>query len=403
MSSLETASPRAGAALPHMLRATLLTAPLLDELTTGFFAVALPLLRDTFHLSYAQAGLLFTFGALSSLLFEPPINLLSDHLHKRIPLLAALLVLVGGYLLAGFATSYLLLALALVTLYPAIGTALGLAQAVLIDTAPQQSERTMTRWTLLAGIGDLLSPLTVGLLASLGLGWTPLCVLASGIWLAALLIVAPQRFPRMRLAHDDAEDALVGMLAGVRVALRDRELLRWVGVILLATMPDEIFLGFAALYLHDQLHADPLAVSFVLGVGMASGMLGLLALERILPRVRGVRLLPGMALVTLAGVVLMLAMPSIWSAALGVCLVHLGAAGWYPLAKAAAYARLPGRSGMVRAIIAIGDPVEIAMPGLVGLIAGQFGLGAAIAFLGCSSLGVLALALLPGGRVPTAR
>src|SRR5690242_13334942 len=201
-------------------------------------------------------------------------NLLSDRVHKRIPLLVALLVLVGGYLLAGFASSYLLLALTLVTLYPAIGTALGLAQAVLIDTAPYQSERTMTRWTLLAGIGDLLSPLTVGLLAGLGLGWTSLCLLAATIWLAALLIVGPQRFPRTRVMHEDADEAQVGLLAGVRTALRDRELLRWVGIVVLATMPDEIFLGFAALFLHDQLHADPLTISLVLGAGMASGMHG---------------------------------------------------------------------------------------------------------------------------------
>lgn len=59
----------------HRARGVLFTTALLDELTTGLLVVALPLLRDTLHLSYAQAGLIFTAGALSSVLIEPPITL----------------------------------------------------------------------------------------------------------------------------------------------------------------------------------------------------------------------------------------------------------------------------------------------------------------------------------------
>jgi hypothetical protein len=49
-----------------------------DELTCGFLVIALPLLRDRLHLSDAEAGLLFTVGALESLLVEPVINTVSD-------------------------------------------------------------------------------------------------------------------------------------------------------------------------------------------------------------------------------------------------------------------------------------------------------------------------------------
>src|SRR5215472_11220336 len=70
------------AAAPHQwqkgLRAMLLAMALFDELTCGFLVIALPLLRDRLHLSYAEAGLLFTVGALASLLVEPVINVVSD-------------------------------------------------------------------------------------------------------------------------------------------------------------------------------------------------------------------------------------------------------------------------------------------------------------------------------------
>src|SRR5262245_35461468 len=122
-------SPRA------LLRASLATTALLDELTTGLLIVGLPLLRDTLHLSYDQAGLLFSAGALSSLLLEPGINLASDRAAKRLPILVGMLCLVLAFLVSALAPGYALLLLAFVVLYPANGAAVGLSQAALIDAS----------------------------------------------------------------------------------------------------------------------------------------------------------------------------------------------------------------------------------------------------------------------------
>jgi len=61
-----------------IFRWTLLSMPLLDELISGFPVVGLPLLRDQLGLSYDQVGLLFSVGALSGMVIEPFINILSD-------------------------------------------------------------------------------------------------------------------------------------------------------------------------------------------------------------------------------------------------------------------------------------------------------------------------------------
>jgi MFS family permease len=402
------------------LRATLLATALLDELTFGFPVVALPLLRDALRLSYGQAGLIFTVGALSALVLEPGINLLSDGGSKRWFVLGGMLCVAGAFALAGMATSYALLLVAFAVLYPAIGAAVGLAQAALIDAEPGAVERTMVRWTLMSGVGDLLAPLVVSVALVAGLGWGGLCVVAAGVWLVAAVVVWPQRFSRVGEAgevsaeEDAGEGAKESLLARLRAVVRDVTLLRWIGVLVMATMMDEVFLGFAALYLHDRLHASEAAVAGVIAVGVGGGLAALIVMDRMQGRVAGARLLLAMALVALAGVVVLLTAgtllgtplrngseglrarrghyAALWVAALGLLLAQAGAAGWYPVAKAGAYARRPGQSGLVLAAIGLSAPFEIALPGVVGLLAGRFGIVVGLGFLGLAPLGVLLLA-----------
>src|SRR5260370_7777149 len=77
-----------------------------------------------------------------------------------------------GLLLAGFAFSS-----------PAGSAAVGLSQAALIDAAPQESTKTMTRWTLMGTVGVLLSPLAVAAIATFALGSPPPPWLLTPAWL----------------------------------------------------------------------------------------------------------------------------------------------------------------------------------------------------------------------------
>jgi hypothetical protein len=93
---------------------------------------------------------------------------------------------------------------------------------------------------------------------------------------------------------------------------------------------------------------------------------------------------------------LFLSTRSLWLIALALFLIGAGVTGWYPIAKGQAYTLFPGRPGMVRTLISLGGPFEIALPGIVGLIAGTFGIEAGVAVLGTAPL--LILLLLPGTR-----
>ena len=398
------------------LRGVLLSTALLDELTFGFLVVGLPLARDRFHMSYEQVGLLFTVGALAALVIEPGINLASDHISKRVPILGGMACLVFAFGLAALTTSYPLLLLAVALANPAIGAAVGLAQAALVEQRPATSTRTLARWTMLSSVGDLLSPLVVAVTAAAGGGWTALSLIGAALWLLAGCVTLPLPFPApTSLPKGDALDGetlATSGWAGVRLAvssaLRDTLLLRWMGVLFMATMVDEIFLGFTGLLLRDHLHATIATTSIILALGMVGGMAGLFALEWFLVRRpdlhrAGVRLLPWLALLTLAGIVTLLLAPSLWLAGIGLFVIGLGATGWYPVAKAAAYDRLPGRAGLALAIIGLLMPLELILPALVGVLADRFGLIAALGFLGLAPIGVLLLAPRPNPNAVVSR
>ena len=387
------------------LRATLLSTALLDELTFGFLVVGLPLARDRFGMSYEQVGLLFTIGALAALVIEPGVNIASDHVSKRVPILGGMVVLVGAFTLAGLTTNYALLLLAVALADPAIGAAVGLAQAALVEQQPALATRTLTRWTLLSSVGDLLSPLVVAATAAAGGGWMALSLIAAALWLLAAINTIPLPFPPPAVspaATDDGDDDLpeqpfwASLRLAIFSALCDHVLLRWMGTLLMATMVDEVFLGFAGLLLHDRLRASVGATSLLLALGMIGGMIGLFALERFLTsrpeqHRAGVRLLPWLALLTLAGIVALLLAPALWLAGVALFAIGLGATSWYPVARAATYDRLPGRAGLARAITGLIMPLELALPAVVGLLAERFGLVVALGFLGLAPVGVLLL------------
>lgn len=407
LARISARQPRAWAPLPWAL----FVAPLLDEWTTGFLVVALPQLRNQVGLSYQQIGLLFAIGSLTALVYDPVLSLLSDLGSKWFPMLVGMVALAACYVLAGFAGNFALLALSFALLWPAVSTAMDLAQMILIDLAPGASASTMARWTLLSGVGDLLAPLSVALFIALRLGWTALCLLAAGLWLGAALLNWVRRPARMRPSlgagdasdqgdgsgtDDEGEDEKVPVLVALRRALRDPLLLRWVVVATVASMLDEIFLGFAGLYLTDQLHVNPDVVSLALLANLVGSMLGLVLLDRLLKRLPGPRLLPWYVLLALAGIVGFLVAPGVVPAVGALFLVGLGASGWYPIGMAAAYDTHPGRSGVVRAVYALGSPFEVALPGIVGFLAGRFGLLAGLGFLGISPM--LILLAMPRSR-----
>ncbi|HEY6542213.1 MAG TPA: MFS transporter [Ktedonobacteraceae bacterium] len=337
------------------LNLLLINMGLLDELISGCLFIGLPLLRGQLGLSYEQIGLIFSLSAISGIVFEPPLYLFSDRGSKHRWIVVGLLGMTCAFVLAGSAKSFVLLVVAFALTSPAGAMAIGLSQAASIDNAPGASAHVMTRWTMLSSIGDFLSPLAVTTIISFGLGWRGLCWIAAGCWLAAATGVWLQRFPQHHPSSIHKEDTPdTGILAALRLALRDTVLLRWSLLSVLTTMLDEIFLTFLVLYLRDMLRASPLESGLTVGVGMAGGFLGLLMLDRLLKRFAPLRLLQVASLLALAGVAGLLFVRALWFAPLAFFIMSLGNACLYPIVDAQAYGRLPGRSGMIRFITSLG-------------------------------------------------
>ena len=378
-----------------LLSAILLCMPLLDELVSGFLFIGLPLASKQLQLNYTQIGLLFAAGALSSMVLDPLINLLSDGRAKRLWIVGGLLVMIASVALAGVAKSFVLLLCSFIVIYPAITTALDLSQAVLIDQNLKESARIMTRWTIMANVGDLLAPIIVSLVIVLPGGWSTLCWLSCGLCLIAAALTSVQRFPRQKPANDEEEEAetSVRLLDGLRVALRDPLLLRWVTLSILPTMLDEIFVVYATLYMHDTLHMNTALIGSLLTIHMIGAFLGLFVLERVLlRRFAPHHILIGLALIIIAGMVCFLTLHAIWFTGLALFVIGVGVAGLYPVALGQAYQYYPGRSGIVRAVISLGAPFEVVLPSIVGFIAGGFGVMASICLLGTAPIFVILLA-----------
>src|SRR5690348_998172 len=234
------------------LNLLLINMGLLDELTSGVLFIGLPLLHRQLGLTYEQIGLIFSVSAIAGIVLEPAVYLFSDRGSKHRWIVIGLLGLACAFVLAGSTSSLLLLIVAFSLTSPAGAMGIGLSQAASIDSAPGASGRVMTRWTMLSSIGDFLSPLAVTTIISFGLGWRGLCWIAAGCWLAAAIGVWLSHVPQHRNSYSHKDDEPNGsILSGLRLALHDTVLLRWVILSILITMLDEIFLTFLVLYLHD--------------------------------------------------------------------------------------------------------------------------------------------------------
>ena len=364
-----------------LLRSTLFCLPLVDEMVSGIPVLTLPLARDELHLSYAQVGLIFTIVDLTRLLVNPALEAASDHWSKPRLVLGGLLGMVLGFALASASPTFGWLLLAFVVMGATNGAAVSIGGNILIDQNPGAAMATTTRWAFLSTIGDLLGPLFVAGTIALQGSWRLLMGLGALIWLTVACLLALQRvtaLPTPHVALADGQSLWQSIRANLRDGIQTPLLLRW---LLLATLPsllDEMFLGFAGLFLTDKLGITPQFISIALLAPTVGGLLSLTWLDR-----KGHKLAPGQllgiaALASLVGI-LGLVTAAHWVLALpALLLTGLGAAPWYTVAQAQALKSLPGRSGTVGALQAIFAPIEIVAPLLVGLVAERWGIQAGI-------------------------
>jgi hypothetical protein len=287
--------------------------------------------------------------------------------------------------LAGLARTPLEFALAFALYHPASGLACSFAQASLMDHDPERREHGMTAWVLAGTLGDLCAPLAI---------WAAVMFADTfrGAWLgvgALLIVLAPvlarQTLPHTRLEEDEGEG---GGTFGA--ALRNRPLLAWLVGVGLCGLFDETLTAFGALFLAERFPGSTtLAVTAGLTACTAGGVLGLVALNRLLHRFSA-RLLLGVACgssIVLFGC--WLSSSSILESTFWLFLLGVVIAWHYPLAQAQAYRAADGCSGQVVVLGPLSSVLELASPIALGLLADRGGLTLSLVALLAQPFGLL--------------
>jgi MFS transporter, FSR family, fosmidomycin resistance protein len=260
-----------------------------------------------------------------------------------------------------------------------------------MDLDPVSAEPNMARWVVAGSIGGVVGPLWLGAAVALGSGWRGAALGAAVVSLPILLFAAQLDFPKPTPDATDLRDVIRGAFR----ALRQRPVLRWLTLLQLTDLLQDVFLGFAALYLVDVAGASPSLAAIGIGIYSASALTGDAVVIRILRRNDSTRYLRWSAAAMLVVYPAFLLFGSV-SAKLAL-LIPLGMlrAGWYAILQARLYAELPARGGTVVAIGAPADFVGSLLPLAIGVIAQRLGLDSAMWLLLVAPIALLTL--LPAG------
>ncbi len=347
----------------------LLAIEVLDELVFGAREAAWPLIRDDLSLSYGAIGLILAIPNVVALVVEPVIGLAAVAGRRRALVVAGGICFAAGLAIAAAAVSWWVLLLGFALLYPASGAFVSLSQASLMDLQPERREHNMARWMVAGGIGAVAGPLVLAGVVWAGFGWRGLL---GGLALTTILLVlVVRRSPTREAGHEHLR---------VRDALREvahREILRWLLLVQLADLLLDIFLGFLALYLVDDVGASVTTGGLAVAIWTAGGLAGSAAMIPLLRRVDGLRYLRVSAAVaaTLFGAFLLV--PGVAPKLVLVAALALVNAGWYPVLQARLYDALGGSSSLVLTVGVL-FPLEAVLPLAIATLAGRVGLGAAL-------------------------
>lgn len=353
----------------------LLAIEFLDELVFGAEEAAWPLIRDDLHLTYWQIGLLLGLPNFLANFVEPFIGILGDVWKRRILVVGGGVFFTLALLLTGVAHSFPVLLIAFVLFAPASGAFVSLSQASLMDSDPQRHEQLMARWTLAGSLGVVAGPLALGAALWLGLGWRGLFLTFTVLALALVALAWPQRFPN---GHgEEASDLLAGLRTGWRnalIALRRREVWRWLILLEFSDFMLDILLGFLALYVVDVAGGSPEQGALAVAVWSGFGLLGDALLIPLLKKVRGLNYLRFSALVMFGLYIVFLLLPTFWAKLILLAFMGLFNSGWYAILQGRLYSTMPGQSGTVMAVGSVFGLGAALVPTLLGVVAESYGL-----------------------------
>ncbi len=365
---------RAGRNLSFFITGLLLI-EFLDELVFGVREAAWPLVRSDLSLSYAEIGLLLGVPSIVGNLIEPVFGILGDTWNRRALILGGGVCFAVALFLTAVSWSFALLLIALIIFSPASGAFVNLSQAALMDADSSRHQQNMARWALAGSLGNVIGPLALGGALMLGAGWRELY--GAMFALTLLLLVVVWRFPFATPSVSEGREGRRGFRDGIRhaiIALKRREVLRWLVLLEFADLTWDVLRGFLALYFVDVVGTNESQAALAVIVWTGIGLPGDLLLIPLLERVRGLTYLKFSALAVLFvfPVFLLADNMTLKLALLG--LLGFVNAGWYSILKAQLYTAMPGQSGTVMTLGNVFGLLGGLMPLALGLVAEHYGL-----------------------------
>jgi FSR family fosmidomycin resistance protein-like MFS transporter len=205
--------------------------------------------------------------------------------------------------------------------------------------------------------------------AAAGLGWRALLLAFAGVAVALVAVVRRSPGGAFDGERPHLRDAL-------RAVLR-REVFRWLFLLELSDLLLDVFLGYLALYLVDEVGVSRATGGLAVAVWSGAGLLGAAAMIPLLRRVDGLRYLRASAVV--AGILFaaFLLAPGVGVKLACVAGIALVNAGWYSVLQARLYGALGGNSGLVLTVGAL-FPLNAVLPLAVAALAERWGIDVAL-------------------------
>jgi len=241
------------------------------HVTNSLLAPLLPLIRDSFALSYAQSGFLVSAFSVSGGLSQAPIGALADRIGSRTVVTVGLLGSALLCFLIGLVDAYWQLVVALVGLGIVAGTYHAPANTLLSQLFPRgRLGGVLGIHTVGGNLSFFATPLLAGGLAAATLTWrTPYLFFAIAPFLAGLFLM----FTLPRVPGRE------GRPLGTAAMFRELgEVFRAVGPLLglaiLFQMTYAATFSFIALFLVDARGFDPATAAFFVSAPFIGGLLG---------------------------------------------------------------------------------------------------------------------------------
>ena len=352
----------------------------LDELVFGVGESAWPLLRNDLHLTYTQIGLLVSLPGIIAAFIEPFLGILGDVWKRRALILGGGIFFTLSLLLTSVSSSFIFLLFSFIIFYPSSGAFVSLSQASLMDSATDRHEQNMARWTFAGSLGNVLGPLLLGAFVYFGLGWRGtyafLAAFSAFCLVAAFRFVPSDKNPASHLP--DFSSVLDGFRAAFG-ALKRREVWRWLLLLDFADLMMDVLLGYLALYFVDVVSTTEtqagIAVTFWLALGLLTDFIFIPFIDKQPDSIKFIR---RTAFLEILAFSIFLLVPGFIPKLIAIVFVNIFNTGWYPVLQGRLYSALPGQSASLMAIGSVTAPLSKLFPFLIGLLADQFGLGAAM-------------------------